>query len=423
MSGGLVFRHAEVGYGVQRVVTAADLAVAPGELVGLVGPNGAGKSTLLRVVTGAADLLNGSVTVDGRDLAGLASRERARLVAVVPQELPAPFAFRAREFVEMGRHPWLGRLQPLRSEDVAAVAEAMERTDTARLADERVDTLSGGDLQRLTVAQALAQRSRVLLLDEPTSHLDLDHRLQVLEVVRRLADDGMAVLGVFHDLDMAARYADRIAVVADGRLRPALPPAEALSAAMVEDVFGVAAVVAPDPVTGSITVTPVVRRAEVAAASRGRVGIVCGAGSGAALMRRLSLAGFSLSCGALSEGDVDAAVARALGAELMVLPAFAEVDAAAERAVAAAFASCGAVVVAGAPFGRANVGNLRAALAAGRPLVLVGRMDAARDFSAGEASGLWRRALDAGARRADTVAEAAMLAEALVSASGRGEER
>ena len=113
----------------------------------------------------------------------------------------------------MGRHPHLGRLAAESAEDDAVVEQAMERTDTLRLAAERVDTLSGGDLQRLTLAQALAQQPEVLLLDEPTSHLDLNHRLQVLDLVRELADDGMAVLGVFHDLDLAARYSDRLAIV------------------------------------------------------------------------------------------------------------------------------------------------------------------------------------------------------------------
>ncbi|MDZ4655430.1 MAG: ATP-binding cassette domain-containing protein, partial [Coriobacteriia bacterium] len=270
----------------------------------------------------------------------------------------------------------------------------------------RVDTLSGGDLQRLTVAQALAQRPRVLLLDEPTSHLDLNHRLQVLDLVRRLADDGMAVLGVFHDLDIAARYSDRIAVVADGAITAARPPERALDAAVIESVFGVKAVVRTDPVTGTLAITPVVRRADIERPAIGRAGVVCGSGAGAVLMRKLALAGVSVACGALNRGDVDHAVAEALGTDRVDLPAFGEMTVDAEDVVRRQYAACACVVVTPTPFGRANVGNLRAAVRSGVPLVLVGEMVAERDFSGGEATRLWEEAVTGGALRVRTDGEA-----------------
>lgn len=219
----LRFADASVGYGDGAVVTGVGLEVRPGRFVGLVGPNGAGKSTLLRAVTGSARLTGGTLEVAGRPAHALAPRERARLVAVVPQSLPVPFAFPAVEFVEMGRSPHLPALGGPGPRDREVVERAMALTDTARLAREPLDTLSGGDLQRLVLAQALAQEPWVLLLDEPVSHLDLNHRLQVLDLVRSLADEGLGVLAVFHDLDLAARYADEIAVVHDGAVSPAAP--------------------------------------------------------------------------------------------------------------------------------------------------------------------------------------------------------
>jgi iron complex transport system ATP-binding protein len=362
----LAFEAATVGYGAKAVVRDATFAVRAGEFVGLVGPNGAGKSTLLRAVTGGADVLSGDVTGDGVSLLRMPEHERARRVGVVPQSPIPLFAFSARAFVEMGRHPHLGRLASLGPEDRAVVDDVMVRTDTARLATERVDELSGGDLQRLTLAQALAQQPQVLLLDEPTSHLDLNHALQVLDLVRSLADEGMAVLGVFHDLGIAARYADRIAVVAEGAVRPPAPPREALDARAVAEVFGVRAVVHTDPVTGSLAVTPVLRGADLASTSgRPTVGLVCGSGAGAALMGQLARAGFPIVAGALNRGDVDHAVAETIGARYVDLPPFAEVDAAAEEAVRDAYAQAACVAVCRTPFGRPNVPNLRAALAAG----------------------------------------------------------
>ena len=223
----LALRRATVGYAGEPVVSAARRSsVRAGEVVGLVGPNGAGKSTLLRAVTGDAELLGGSLSIARHAMrATLAPLERARLVGVVPQQVTAAFSLPAREFVEMGRHAHLSRFAAPGEHDDAVVDEALALTDTARLADKPTDELSGGDLQRLALAQALAQEPRVLLLDEPVSHLDLNHRLQVLDLVRQLAaEKGLGVLAVFHDLDLAARYSDRIAIVAEGRLGPAETP-------------------------------------------------------------------------------------------------------------------------------------------------------------------------------------------------------
>ena len=414
--GALAFDGVTAGYGPKPVVRGATYEVAPGEFVGVVGPNGAGKSTLLRAVTGDADVTAGDIRLGGSSVLRMPERERARRVGVVPQTPVPLFAFTVRAFVEMGRHPHLPRLGSLTAADHAIVDDVMERTDTAHLAAERVDELSGGDLQRLTLAQALAQQPRVLLLDEPTSHLDLNHALQVLDLVRSLADEGMAVLGVFHDLALAARYADRIAIVADGLLRPPAPPSEALDAATIAEVFGVRAVVRTDPVTGTVGVTPVLRGAELTGKRTGAtVGLVCGSGTGAPLMRRLAKAGHGVFAGALNRGDVDHAVAEVIGAGRIDLPPFGEIGEADERAVREAYARSACVIVCETPFGRPNLPNLRAAVECGRPLVLVGEMDDGRDFTGGDARRLWDDALADGGRRVLTGTEAVEVAARLAA--------
>ena len=391
------YRDATVGYGSLAIVSGVDLRVMPGELTGLVGPNGAGKSTLLRALSGAADLLGGSAYVGGKATGELDARDRARLIGVLPQSPPNAFAFTAEEFVALGRHPHLGMLERQSAGDEQIVWRVMEQTDTARLAGQRVDTLSGGDLQRLTLAQALAQEPRILLLDEPVSQLDLNHRLQVLDLVRELADGGMAVLGVFHDLDLAARYTDTLAVVHAGAVGPVGPAREVLTPALVRDVFAVRAVVAPDAVTGSVSVVPVLREAAATGPVRASVLVVGGSGAAAPLMRRLVLAGWQVRAAALNRGDVDQAVAEALGIEHVELPPFGEMTPDAEERVRALAAASDAVLVAEVPFGGANLGNLRAALGAGRPTVFVNGFDAARDYCDGAASELAREAMEAGA--------------------------
>lgn len=396
MSEGLRYASADVGYE-GPVVRGADLEVRTGEVVGLVGPNGAGKTTLLRAVTGGARVLGGDVAICGRSVRAYGQAELARLVGVLPQSAPAAFAFEGRRFVEMGRHARVSRFGGLTPVDHAAVDRALALTDTAELADRAVDTLSGGDLQRLTLAQTLAQEPSVLLLDEPTSHLDLNHRLQVLDVVRCLADEGMAVLAVFHDLDMAARYSDRLAVVSAGKLSDAGSPEAVLTAGTLADVFGVRAVIGTDVVTGAVQILPVVRTEERATPRGVRVLVISGSGSGAAVMRRLAIAGFEVHAGALARGDTDEQVAASLDADVVLLPPFGEMRLQDEAAVADAARECDVVVVVATPFGPANMGNLRAATACGRKTVLVGDLTPEDDFTNGEATRVWSGLQDAGA--------------------------
>ena len=394
----LSYVRASVGYGAETVVSDANLELKAGEVVGLVGPNGAGKSTLLRAVTGDADLVGGSIELAGRPLASLSAMERARLVGVVPQQVTAAFSIPAVEFVEMGRHPHLPRFGRPGPADRRAIERAMTLTDTLQLADKPVDALSGGDLQRLALAQALATEPRLLLLDEPVSHLDLNHRMQVLDLTRDLADSGLAVLAVFHDLDLAARYSDRVAVVAGGLLHEADSPEKVIDAGMLHAVFGVRAVVGTDPVTGSVSVTPVLRDGAVASRRRGSVMVVGGSGVAAPLVRRLVLAGWHVSAAALNAGDADATLADALGIHYVPIPAFAPMDETASRSVAELASRADAVVVCEVPFGLGNVNNLAGAVGAGRPVVLVGEI-AGRDFTGGTAERLWGEALSAGARQ------------------------
>lgn len=396
----LRYASADVGYGGEPVVRDAWLDLAAGEVAGLVGPNGAGKSTLLRVVTGDAELLGGSVELAGLRLADIPPRERARLVGVVPQHVTAAFSLPAVEYVSMGRHPHLTRFATPDAHDREVVARAMAMTDTARLAAKPTDALSGGDLQRLALAQALAQEPRLLLLDEPVSHLDLNHRLQVLELVRDLADrDGLGVLAVFHDLDLAARFSDRVAVVSGQALGKADTPELVITADLLREVFGVRAVVGTDAVSGAVSVTPVLREASVAVARRGRVLVIGGSGAAAPLFRRLTLAGWEIASGALNVGDADQVVAEAIGLDYAQLPPFAPMDAAAEQRVAQLASGADAIVITEAPFGHGNVGNLRVAISAasaGAAIVLVGDI-VGRDYADGEATALWTAACDAGA--------------------------
>jgi iron complex transport system ATP-binding protein len=218
------------------ILRSVDLDVEHGEVVALVGPNGAGKSTLLSVMSGDLAPSVGTVTIRDRDLGSYRHLELARERAVLTQENQLSFPFSVGQVVYMGRSPWTRT--PQFDQDDVAVAEAMLAMDVDQLAPRRYTSLSGGEKARVSLARVLAQRTAIVMLDEPTAALDLRHQEDVMRVVRALAAKGTAVLVVVHDLSLAAAYADRIAIVARGRLVASGTPTEVLTAERVAEVYG-----------------------------------------------------------------------------------------------------------------------------------------------------------------------------------------
>ncbi|HJN17503.1 MAG TPA: heme ABC transporter ATP-binding protein [Armatimonadota bacterium] len=227
------------GYDGREVLHGVDFNVARGEFVGVLGPNGSGKSTLLRAVTGVLRLASGSADLFGTPLREADRRDLARRVGVVPQASVIPFEFTVREIVAMGRAPHIARLHGESDVDRAAIEAALSRTDTAGLSDRLMSELSGGEAQRVTIARALAQEPELLLLDEPTAFLDLNHQIEVFELLRRLnRDDELTVTCVSHDLNLAALYCDRIVLLRDGRVVAEGPPTQVITAERIADVYG-----------------------------------------------------------------------------------------------------------------------------------------------------------------------------------------
>ena len=413
-AGGLVLRGVVAGYGDDTVLRGVDLDVAPGEVVGLVGPNGAGKTSAVRAASRALRPTEGTVTVAGRDPYATSAREAARLLAVVPQEVQAAFPFTVLEAVLMGRTPYLGAWGGGGSQDWARAREAMVAVQVQHLADRQIADLSGGERRRVVLAQALAQDAPVLVLDEPTTHLDPRHVLDVLGVVRGLARRGRAILAVLHDLDLAARTCDRLVVLHDGRVVADGAPATVLTPALLSEVYGVDAEIVPDAATGR----PSVRLVEPPRAPHGRrAHVVPGAGRAASIVRALAADGWTVSVGALHAGDTDADVAERLNLERVTVPAFAAIDGASATETAALMRAADLLVVADPPFGPANLANLDLALDAARagvPVVLVEESPIGdRDFADGAAAAAWD-ALRALARVAPDHAAAAALAGTMV---------
>ena len=233
-------RDLHFSYREKEVLDGISLSVGRGEVVGILGPNGCGKTTLLRNINRNLSPEHGCVLVEGEDIAGMHKREIARKVAAVPQTNEIGFAFTAREIVEMGRMPFQEAFRGTSSEDSRIVDEAMEQTGITDMADRQVNTMSGGERQRVIIARAIAQTPDVLLMDEPTLHLDINMQFEVLDLVSRLSrEKGLTVVIVSHDLPMVARYCDRMILIHDHRIFAYGRPAEVLTPENMRTVFGI----------------------------------------------------------------------------------------------------------------------------------------------------------------------------------------
>jgi len=247
----LAISHVSAAYDGRPALSDVSLTAAAGQIIGLIGPNGAGKSTLLRVLSGTLAPSSGSAHIGPLDLVRMPAPERARRVAVVPQLARLPEGFTVAEVVLMGRAPHLPRFGGERARDYAIARQAMRRTDTWDLAERRACELSGGEQQRVLLARALAQEPEVLLLDEATAHLDLKHQIATLDFVRRLAQSGLVVVAALHDLNLAALYADRLALLGGGRLLAYDTPARVLTPGWLRAAYDVEAIVSAHPLYGT----------------------------------------------------------------------------------------------------------------------------------------------------------------------------
>jgi iron complex transport system ATP-binding protein len=228
-----------------------DLSIKAGEMVGLLGPNGSGKTTLIKLASGVLKPSQGEIKLDGSNLSQLNRKSIARSVAVVPQQFNIPFAFTTTEVVLLGRTPFLRAFAEESEVDKQFVSNALELVGISELKARRFDELSGGERQKVILAMALAQQPKLLLLDEPTVHLDITHQVEILELVRRLnVERGLTVIAAMHDLNLASLYFDRLILLKEGRVSADGTPARVLTEDRIREVFSALVKVEPHPVTG-----------------------------------------------------------------------------------------------------------------------------------------------------------------------------
>jgi iron complex transport system ATP-binding protein len=345
-------RDVAFAYDERPVLRRISFDLEAGDFVGIVGPNGSGKSTLVDLVDGILRPDGGEVLVAGRSTGAYRRRDLARQVALVPQHFDLDFDLAVREVVEMGAY--------CHGKEGASCSDARQtlaRLGVAELADRRFVELSGGEKQLVVLAQALMQEAPLLLLDEPASALDVSHQLRLFDLLRELNGDGLTVLCILHDLNLALHYFDRLLVLSGGEVAAYGPPDEVLRPEILESVYGVRAYMHRHAGRTYLTFSPRLRSER-----RGRVHVVCGGGTGAGLMRELVDAGYEVTAGVLNALDTDEETGRELGLQMAVEAPFSPVGEEMHVLNLELMQAADLVVVAAVPVSTGNVRNIEAAL-------------------------------------------------------------
>ncbi|ASQ90391.1 ABC transporter [Prosthecochloris sp. GSB1] len=398
----LSFRDVVAGYRDRTVLDGVSFDVREGEFISLIGPNGCGKSTLLKTASALIRPFSGTVTIFGAEVSSLRPAARARLVGVVPQKVESPMAYTAGQIVMNGRTASSGLLGRLLDEDFMVIERSMIYTNVLHLKDRYFMELSGGEQQRVILAMVLAQEPRIIMLDESISHLDINHRYEVLRILRRInREKRMTVVLVSHDLSLSAEISDRMLLMNAGKIVSGGRPEEVLKPEVLDGVYDCELRVQHDPLTGAITVTGVLENGEGTDREARTVHVIAGGGTGIELYRRLSLQGFRLTTGVLNRMDSDAEAAEALGVEAALEKPFSAVGADSLRRALAMVAGADIVALSDVPFGPGNLVNLRLAeeaLTAGKQVWMAEGIGK-RDYTDGrQAAALAARLLENGAR-------------------------
>lgn len=371
----------------EAVLSDVSFSLERGDFVGVLGPNGSGKTTLLLVLARLLFPQRGKVLLEGKDIWAFPRRMFARKVAVVFQEVPGNITLPCADVVMMGRMPYLSRFEREKKEDEDAVAWAMEVTATLPFAEEPFCELSGGERQRVLIARALAQKPELLLLDEPTSHLDVAHELEILGILKNLSASGITIVSVFHDVNCVAQFCERAILLKAGYVLRFGKVSEVLSEASLAELFGVPFVEVVHPFSLRSLFVPLGE--EGRGRKRGRVHLICGGGSGGNLMRLFYEAGFSVSVGVVNTLDSDEVMASRLGFSVVREKPFSPVSEEALQEALALAREAQWVVIAPTFWGWGNVRNLDLALALQREgktvFIVAEALQGDRDYTGGEA--------------------------------------
>jgi len=400
---GLSIDDLKFGYRDKKILEKIGFSSHHGEMLALLGPNGSGKTTLIKLLSKILNPERGVIKIEDVDIENISQKDLAKEMAVIPQSFDTSFSFTAHEIVMMGRTPYISRFGSEQKNDFDIVEKAMKRTDTWHMKDSLFFNLSGGEKQRIIIARALAQEPHVLLLDEPTSSLDINHQIEILTTVKSLVkEENMLVIAAFHDLNMAAKYFDRIVLLHKGVIYAQGRPEDVLTESNIREVYGVECVVKRNPITDSLYVLPITKKKYDESSKKPRIHIISGEGSGSGLMNRIDLDKYDLSLGVLNLYDSDQETAEYLKIKKVVLEApFSPISYENHLENIKLVKESKVVIMSDFSVGSGNLLNLEAALIALKHnipvLIYEKRKMEQKDFTNGEAAKLYNELIDNGA--------------------------
>jgi iron complex transport system ATP-binding protein len=382
------------GYNEDLILKNINLSIDKGDFISIIGPNGSGKSTLLRNISSVLKPTKGIIKIDGKELKNYNTKELARKLAFVPQDTSIVYDFSVFDIVLMGRSPYLGRFEREKKKDFEITKEALIMTDTFQFQDRSITEISGGERQRVIVARALAQEPEILLLDEPTSHLDINHQIEILHLLKRLnKEKGMTIIVVIHDINLASRFSNKVILMKSGQILSKGTPEQVITKENIKEAYGINIMISKCHYSDGLYVIPIIEKHKKHPSTKKRIHIICGGGTGSELIRQLDINGFNLSIGVLNIGDSDWELGRKLSLNLIEEMPFSPITERAFSENIKAIEESEAIILTSIPYGSGNLRNLESAyhgMKIGKPTYLLDNYDRYEkyDYVEGKAEGI-----------------------------------
>jgi len=402
----LILKNINFSYNGLPVIQDVNFMVRSGEILGIIGPNGSGKTTLLNLISGVLKPDSGEIFIQGKNIKKIPRKEFYQIMAVVPQFNVASFDFTVLDTVLMGRSPYLKGSFWEKEIDYQIAIDSIKKVGIYNLKDRYISQISGGERQKVTIAQAISQQPRLLLLDEPTTHLDINSQIGTMNIITRLnKEQNITVLVIFHDINLAASFCPKTLILSNGKIFAIGNTEEVLTSQILESTYDIPVVVKKNPITNRIYTTPVSRRSFkeelVAKKMKRRVHLICGGGSGSSIMSKLKVNGFLISCGVLNILDTDYETAKALEIPIVSEAPFSQISNDTCKENIEMIKSSEIIVLTNVEFGYGNLSNLEAieqALDIGKKVIILQESPITdRDYTKGEATKIYKKIIEKGA--------------------------